>query len=69
MVVSLPLLPDSAPFAPEHIEALNAVMARTNARSLRVDAFSVVSTSKLRTNSRSILIWPTGALRSTASEE
>jgi sulfite reductase (NADPH) flavoprotein alpha-component len=31
MTAALPLLPDSAPFAPEHIEALNAVMARTNA--------------------------------------
>ena len=30
MTAALPLLPDSA-FAPEHIEALNAVMARTNA--------------------------------------
>ena len=31
MTAALPLLPNSAPFAPEHIEALNAVMARTNA--------------------------------------
>ena len=31
MAAPLPLLPESAPFAPEHIEALNAVMARTNA--------------------------------------
>jgi sulfite reductase (NADPH) flavoprotein alpha-component len=31
MTAALPLLPDTAPFAPEHIEALNAVMARTNA--------------------------------------
>ena len=31
MTAALPLLPDSAPFAPEHIQALNAVMARTNA--------------------------------------
>jgi sulfite reductase (NADPH) flavoprotein alpha-component len=31
MTAALPLLPDSAPFAPEHIEALNAVMARTSA--------------------------------------
>jgi sulfite reductase (NADPH) flavoprotein alpha-component len=31
MTAALPLLPESAPFAPEHIEALNAVMARTNA--------------------------------------
>jgi sulfite reductase (NADPH) flavoprotein alpha-component len=31
MTAALPLLPDSAPFVPEHIEALNAVMARTNA--------------------------------------
>ena len=31
MTAALPLLPDTAPFAPEHIDALNAVMARTNA--------------------------------------
>jgi sulfite reductase (NADPH) flavoprotein alpha-component len=31
MAAPLPLLPDNAPFAPEHIEALNAVMARTSA--------------------------------------
>jgi sulfite reductase (NADPH) flavoprotein alpha-component len=31
MTAALPLLPDHAPFAPEHIAALNAVMARTNA--------------------------------------
>jgi sulfite reductase (NADPH) flavoprotein alpha-component len=31
MPAALPLLPESAPFAPEHIEALNVVMARTNA--------------------------------------
>jgi sulfite reductase (NADPH) flavoprotein alpha-component len=31
MTAALPLLPETAPFAPEHIEALNAVMARTNA--------------------------------------
>jgi sulfite reductase (NADPH) flavoprotein alpha-component len=31
MAAALPLLPESAPFAPEHIEALNAVMARTSA--------------------------------------
>ena len=31
MAAPLPLLPENAPFAPEHIEALNAVMARTNA--------------------------------------
>jgi sulfite reductase (NADPH) flavoprotein alpha-component len=31
MAAPLPVLPDTAPFAPEHIEALNAVMARTNA--------------------------------------
>ena len=31
MAAPLPLLPESAPFAPEHIEALNAVMARTSA--------------------------------------
>ena len=31
MTAALPLLPESAPFAPEHIEALNAVMARTSA--------------------------------------
>ena len=31
MTAALPLLPNSAPFAPEHIEALNAVMARTSA--------------------------------------
>ncbi|MGH6899957.1 MAG: diflavin oxidoreductase [Geminicoccaceae bacterium] len=31
MAAALPLLPESAPFAPEHIVALNAVMARTSA--------------------------------------
>jgi sulfite reductase (NADPH) flavoprotein alpha-component len=31
VTAALPLLPNSAPFAPEHIEALNAVMARTSA--------------------------------------
>src|SRR5690606_17393417 len=31
MSAPLPLLPETAPFAREHIEALNAVMARTNA--------------------------------------
>jgi sulfite reductase (NADPH) flavoprotein alpha-component len=31
MTAALPLLPDTAPFAPEHIDALNAVMARTSA--------------------------------------
>jgi sulfite reductase (NADPH) flavoprotein alpha-component len=31
MTAALPLLPEHAPFAPEHIEALNAVMARTSA--------------------------------------
>ena len=31
MAAALPLLPESAPFAPEHIEALNSVMAGTSA--------------------------------------
>jgi sulfite reductase (NADPH) flavoprotein alpha-component len=31
MTATLPLLPENAPFAPEHIAALNAVMARTSA--------------------------------------
>jgi sulfite reductase (NADPH) flavoprotein alpha-component len=31
MAAPVPLLPESAPFAPEHIEALNAIIARTNA--------------------------------------
>jgi sulfite reductase (NADPH) flavoprotein alpha-component len=31
MTAALPLLPEHAPFTPEHIEALNAVMARTSA--------------------------------------
>ena len=35
MTAALPLLPDTAPFAPEHIDALNAVMARTNAEQRR----------------------------------